>query len=70
MPKAAHPPNRDADEGTQSQVVAVAFPRSPKEERTAHNLPLERTSIIGRQREIAEVKHLQMAPTATRTSPE
>ncbi len=68
MPKAAHPPNRDADEGTQSQVVA--FTRSPKEERTAHNLPLELTSIIGRQREIAEVKHLQMAPTATRTSPE
>ena len=56
MPQAAHPPNRDANEGTQSRLVA--FPRSPEEERPAHNLPLELTSFIGRQREIAEVKRL------------
>src|SRR5829696_9970769 len=54
MPQAAHPPNRDANKGTQSRLVA--FPRSPEEqERPAHNLPLELTSFIGRQREIAEV---------------
>jgi predicted ATPase len=57
MPQAAHPPNRDANEGTKSRLVV--FPRSPdEEERPAHNLPLELTSFIGRQREIAEVKRL------------
>src|SRR5919202_492349 len=57
MPQAAHPPSSDPKEHTQSQIVA--FPRSlEEEERPSHNLPLELTSFIGREREIAEVKRL------------
>ena len=56
MPEAAHPPSSDAKEGTQSQVVA--FPRSPEAERPSHNLPLELSSFVGREQQIAEVKRL------------
>src|SRR5919205_4638024 len=58
MPQAPHPSRADAKEHTtQSQVVA--FPRSTEvEERLSHNLPLELSSFIGRDREIAEVKRL------------
>jgi hypothetical protein len=57
MPQAAHPPSNDPKEHTQSQVVA--FPRSlEEEERSSHNIPLELSSFIGREREIAEVKRL------------
>jgi MoxR-like ATPase len=56
MPEAAHPPSSDAKEGTQSQVVA--FPRSPEAEHPSHNLPLELSSFVGRERQIAEVKRL------------
>src|SRR5919199_4600720 len=57
MPQAAQPPSSDPKEHTQSQIVA--FPRSlEEEERPSHNLPLELTSFIGREREIAEVKRL------------
>jgi hypothetical protein len=53
VPEAAHPPG-DAKEDSSSQVVA--FPRTP--ERLPHNLPLELSSFVGREREIAEVKRL------------
>jgi hypothetical protein len=56
MPRAAQPPSNDPKEHAQSQVVA--FPRSPEEERPSHNMPLELSSFIGREREIAEVKRL------------
>src|SRR5919199_4295928 len=59
MPRAAQPPSNDPREHAQSQVVA--FPRSPGEEvrrPSRHNLPLELTSFVGREREIAEVKRL------------
>ena len=56
MPEAAHPPSSDAKEGTQSQVVA--FPRFPEAEHPSHNLPLELSSFVGRERQIAEVKRL------------
>src|SRR5918996_538750 len=56
MPEAAHPPSSGAKEGTQSQVVA--FPRSPVAERPSHNLPLQLSSFVGRERQIAEVKRL------------
>jgi predicted ATPase/DNA-binding CsgD family transcriptional regulator len=56
MPQAAHPPSKDAKERSQSQVIA--FPRSPEEEPPSHNLPLELSSFVGREQEIAEVKRL------------
>ena len=58
MPQAAQPPSNEPKEHTQSQVVA--FPRSTQEEeeRLSHNMPLELSSFIGREREIAEVKRL------------
>ena len=55
MPEATHPP-RDAKGDNPSQVVA--FPRAP--ERPLNNLPLELSSFIGREREIAEVKRLML----------
>jgi predicted ATPase len=36
----------------------VAFPRERSVERRSHNLPLERTSFVGRKREVAEVERL------------
>jgi predicted ATPase/DNA-binding CsgD family transcriptional regulator len=60
MSRAAQPPNNDAEEPAQRQVLA--FPRSPGEEEHRssphHNLPLELTSFVGRQREVSEVKSL------------
>jgi len=56
MPQAAQPPSSDPKAHTQSQVVA--FPRSLEEERSSHNIPLELSSFIGREREMAEVKRL------------
>ena len=53
MPEATPQPS-DAERNTQSSVIA--FPRSP--ERPPHNLPLELSSFVGREREIAEVKRL------------
>ena len=51
MPDAAQSPT-DANRGNQ----VVAFPRSL--ERPLHNLPLELSSFIGREQELAEVKRL------------
>jgi non-specific serine/threonine protein kinase len=53
VPEAAHPPS-NAKGDSSSQVVA--FPRVP--ERLPNNLPLELSSFVGREREIAEVKRL------------
>src|SRR5215212_3530047 len=56
MPDAARQPpsSRDARRGNESSVVA--FPHT--QERPLHNLPLELSSFVGREREIAEVKRL------------
>ena len=58
MPRAAQPPGSDANEHAQDDQV-VPFPRSPKEQEQLpphHNLHLELTSFVGRQRKIAQVK--------------
>jgi predicted ATPase/DNA-binding CsgD family transcriptional regulator len=58
MPDAAQQPptsSRDARRGQESSVVA--FPRSTQE-RSLNNLPLELSSFVGREPEIAEVKRL------------
>jgi predicted ATPase len=60
MPKAAQPPSSDPEEHAQRDHV-VPFPRSPQqqqEQRSSHNLPLELSSFVGREREIADVKRL------------
>ncbi len=54
-------PTRLADEGSRrlravEPVEARTTPRTP--ERLPHNLPLELSSFIGRDREVAEVKRL------------
>jgi hypothetical protein len=56
MPDAARQPpsSRDARRGNESSVVA--FPHT--QERPLHNLPLELSSFVGREREIGEVKRL------------
>src|SRR5215207_834067 len=62
MPRAAQPPSNDPAEHAQGQVVA--FPRSlgeGEQRPSPHNLPLELTSFIGREREIAEVNGLLAA---------
>jgi hypothetical protein len=62
MPRAAQPPSNAPEEHAQGQVVA--FPRFPGEEEqrpSPHNLPLELTSFVGRQREISEAKGLLAA---------
>jgi predicted ribonuclease YlaK len=53
MPEAAHPPS-DAKGNSSSQVGSS--PQAPKG--PLHNLPLELSSLVGREREIAEVKRL------------
>ncbi len=62
MPRAAYPPSNDPKEHDQSQVIA--FPRSQGEEEqrpSHHNMPLELSSFVGRQREIAEVEERLLA---------
>jgi hypothetical protein len=56
MPDAT-PPLGDTRGGNSSPVVA--FPRTrPPERLSPNNLPLQLTSFVGREREIAEVKDL------------
>jgi hypothetical protein len=55
MSDATRSPRNDKGDGP-NQVVA--FPRSPEPERPLHNMPLEMTSFVGREREMAEVKRL------------
>ena len=54
MPEAVHPPSDDAKGDSPSQVLA--FPHAPQ--RPLNNLPLELSSFIGREKELADVKRL------------
>jgi predicted ATPase/DNA-binding SARP family transcriptional activator len=60
MPNAIHPPDDtpspDAPESDPRRLVA--FPRPPASKHPSHNLPLELSTFIGREREMAEVKRL------------
>ncbi len=53
-PSDTTPPGAPGDEPGR----VVAFPRAREPERPSHNLPVELTSFVGRDREVAEVKGL------------
>ena len=53
MPDATRSGGEDRKSG-----FLVAFPRAHTAERPLHNLPLQLSSFVGREREIAEVKGL------------
>lgn len=55
MSDSTHTP-RDTEEGGPSPVAAFPRARTPKS--PPHNLPMELTSFVGREREMAEVKEL------------
>src|SRR5215207_1662958 len=57
MPDAAHQPTSSSDAKRGKESSVVAFPRSTQV-RPLHNLPLELSSFVGRERQIAEVKRL------------
>jgi hypothetical protein len=57
MPDATHQPTSSSDAKRGDESSVVAFPRGTQA-RPLHNLPLQLSSFVGREREIAEVKRL------------
>jgi predicted ATPase/DNA-binding CsgD family transcriptional regulator len=55
MSDASRPPRKTEEDGSGR---VVAFPRVRAPQRLPHNLPLELTSFVGREKELAEVKAL------------
>jgi predicted ATPase/DNA-binding SARP family transcriptional activator len=53
-----HPPREDALQQGGEAGSLVAFPRARPPRHPTDNLPLERTSFVGRERELAEVERL------------